>query len=141
MAKLLRHERPLFQARLALVLQYGRFVLVGCGATLVHVLVYAASIEFWRLQPLLANALGFAAGVNVSFVGHRRWTFRGTAAEARRSFVRFWVVALLGFALNSLFVQLVTGTLGLHYGWSIPLIAGGTPVFTFNLSRAWAFRG
>ena len=50
-------------------------------------------------------------------------------------------LVLLGFALNSLFVQLVTGTLGLHYGWSIPLIAGVTPVFTFNLSRAWAFRG
>jgi hypothetical protein len=51
------------------------------------------------------------------------------------------VVALFGFALNSLVVQLVTGTAGLSYYWSIPLIAGITPLATFALSKFWAFRG
>ena len=106
-----------------------------------HVAVYAGTIELLGLRPLVANALGFAIAVNVSFLGHRRWTFAGGAtADARRSLVRFWLVALLGFALNSGFVQLVTGTLGLHYGWSIPLIAGVTPVLTFTFSKLWAFR-
>lgn len=122
-------------------LQYGRFAIVGLGATAVHVAVYAGTIELLGLAPLIANALGFAAGVNVSFIGHRRWTFAGgTPADARRSLGRFWLVALVGFALNTGFVQLVTGTLGLHYGWSIPLIAGVTPVVTFTLSKLWAFR-
>ena len=65
---------------------------------------------------------------------------RGGAADARRSLLRFWLVALVGFALNTGFVQLVTGTLGLRYRWSIPLIAGVTPVLTFTLSKLWAFR-
>ncbi|MFZ1427239.1 MAG: GtrA family protein [Geminicoccaceae bacterium] len=122
-------------------LQYGRFALVGLGATIVHVLVYAATIEWLALPPLLANALGFATGVNLSFVGHRRWTFRTEApAASRRSLFRFWAVALIGLALNTAFVQIVTGTLMLHYIWSIPLIAGVTPVLTFTLSRSWAFR-
>jgi putative flippase GtrA len=124
-----------------LALQYGRFTLVGLGATALHVLVYAATIELLDLAPLAANALGFAAGVNVSFIGHRRWTFAGGYAEnTARSLARFWVVALMGFALNTGFVHLVTGTLGLHYRWSIPLIAGVTPVVTFTLSKLWAFR-
>ena len=128
-------------ALLRLGLQYGRFAIVGLGATAVHVAVYAGTIELLGLGPLVANALGFAIAVNVSFVGHRRWTFgSGPTADARRSLVRFWLVALLGFALNSGFVQLVTGTLGLHYGWSIPLIAGVTPVLTFTFSKLWAFR-
>ncbi len=59
----------------ALGLQYGRFAVVGLVATLVHVFVYAASIEWLGQTPLAGNALGFAAGVNVSFLGHRRWTF------------------------------------------------------------------
>ena len=106
-----------------------------------HVAVYAGTIELLGLRPLVANSLGFAIAVNVSFLGHRHWTFAGGATEdARRSLVRFWLVALLGFALNSGFVQLVTGTLGLHYGWSIPLIAGVTPVLTFTFSKLWAFR-
>ena len=56
------------------------------------------------------------------------------------SLARFWVVALIGFALNSMFVHLVTGVFGLAYGWAIPLIAGVTPVVTFILSKLWAFR-
>lgn len=122
----------------ALALQYGRFVAVGVAATAVHVLVYAGLIEALGLAPLIANALGFAAGVNLSYLGHRHWTF----GQGRPGAVaRFWVVALLGFALNSLWVQLVTGTLALPYGWSIPLIAGVTPILSFALSKAWAFRG
>ena len=39
-----------------------------------------------------------------------------------------------------MFVHLVTGVLGLAYGWAIPLIAGATPVVTFILSKLWAFR-
>ena len=39
----------------------------------------------------------------------------------------------LGFALNSLFVRLITVELGLAYGWAIPLIGGVTPLLTFTL--------
>jgi putative flippase GtrA len=125
-----------------LLLQYGRFGIVGLGATLIHVLAYAGLIELLAAPPLVANALGFAAGVNLSFAGHRGWTFRDqhARADARRSLPRFWAVALLGFALNTTFVWLVTGPLALAYGWAIPLIAGVTPVVTFALSKLWAFR-
>jgi putative flippase GtrA len=135
------HRRPRARKLLVLGLQYGRFALVGLGATLVHVLAYAGAIELWGWAPLAANAIGFALGVNVSFLGHRSWTFRGAHAEAGPSLARFWVVALIGFALNSLFVHLVTGILGLAYHWAIPLIAGVTPLVTFALSKLWAFRG
>jgi putative flippase GtrA len=126
---------------LPLLAQAARFGVVGLGATLVHVLVYAGLIELLGTAPLLANALGFATAVNVSFIGHRHWTFSDQRqARAQHSLARFWVVALLGFALNTLFVWLVTGPLGLAYGWAIPLIAGVTPLLTFVSSRVWAFR-
>jgi putative flippase GtrA len=108
----------------------------------VHVLAYVAGIELFGLGPIAANALGFALGVNVSFAGHRSWTFRGASDVGRgRSLARFWMVALLGFALNTAFVHLTTGPLGLAYGWAIPLIVGVTPLVTFALSKLWAFRG
>jgi putative flippase GtrA len=134
--------RAALAALLPLGLQYGRFATIGLGATLLHVLVYAGTIELIGLAPPLANALGFAAGVNVSLLGHRSWTFRDARpCPARRTLARFWAVALFGLALNTAFVQLVTGTLALPYGWAIPLIAGVTPVVTFALSKIWAFRG
>ena len=121
---------------LALALQYGRFLVVGAGATAIHVLLYVAAAAMLGWPPLAANALGFAAGVQVSFFGHGRWTFRASTGRV----VRFWLVAGLGLALNSAFVQLVTADLGLGYGWAIPFIAGVTPVVTFTLSKLWAFR-
>ena len=121
---------------MALALQYGRFLVVGMAATAVHVSLYVGCVALLGMAPLLANAIGFALGVQVSYFGHGRWTFR----DAEGSRLRFWIVSGVGFALNTLFVQLVTGTLGLAYGWAIPLIAGVTPVLTFTLSKLWAFR-
>ena len=122
-------------------LQYGRFVVVGLGATLVHVAVYVATIELAGVAPLAANALGFATAVTISFLGHQHWTFRDAPGESgRNALLRFWGVALLGFLLNTLFVQLVTGTLGWSYDWAIPPMVAITPVITFLLSKLWVFR-
>lgn len=129
-------RRLLAPAWIALALQYGRFLVVGMAATAVHVSLYVGCVALLGMVPLLANTIGFAFGVQVSYFGHGRWTFR----DAEGSRLRFWVVSGVGFALNTLFVQLVTGTLGLAYGWAIPLIAGVTPVLTFTLSKLWAFR-
>jgi putative flippase GtrA len=135
-------DAPAPASLLPLLLQYARFGVVGLGATLVHVLVYAGLIELLALSPLAANTAGFALAVNLSFFGHRGWTFRDQRGpEARRSLWRFWVVALLGFALNTLFVWLVTDLLGLGYAYAIPLLAGVTPLATFALSKLWAFSG
>lgn len=122
-------------------LQYGRFVVVGFLATLVHVAVYAGTIQFLGAAPLLANTLGFVIAVNLSFLGHHFWTFHDPQVERSRSgLIRFWGVALTGFLLNTLFVQLITGTLGLSYAWAIPPMVGVTPFVTFLISKFWAFR-
>ena len=104
-------------------------------------LVYAGTIELLALPPLLANALGFAAGVNLSFVGHRRWTFGGgPPVAARRSLARFWSVALVGFGLNSLFVQLVTGTLGPALWLGHPADRRRDAGADLHAQQMWAFR-
>ena len=81
-------------------------------------------------------------GVNVSFFGHRRWTFRRRSrGRVPRSLARFWVVALLGFALNTWVRPPGYRHARARLWLGIPLIAGVTPVVTFTLSKLWAFRG
>lgn len=133
-----RLSLPAWTAALGVLgLQFGRFAAVGVAATLVHVLVYSIAVALLDQAPQVGNTIGFAAGVNISYFGNRRWTF---ADRASASLARFWGVALFGFALNSLFVHLVTATLALAYYWAIPPIVAVTPVVTFALSRAWVFR-
>ena len=113
------------------------FALVGIGAALTHLAVFAL------LEPLvwpeLANALGFAVAFVVSFVGHRWLSFAGTRTPLWQSLQRYAVTALAGFAFNELcFVLLYR-----WWGWpsllALLLAMGLAAVQTFVLSRFWAF--
>jgi putative flippase GtrA len=129
---------------LAPVLQLGRFGVVGALATLTHALTFAAAIEALQLRPLLANFLGFALALCVSFLGHHHWTFRADARGGRphapSMFLRFALVALAGLALNSLIVVVVVEQLGLDYRIAMLLMMTLVPLVLFRLCKRFAFR-
>lgn len=114
------------------------FLVVGGSAALTHLgvftLVHDAMPAEW------ANALGFVVAFGVSFVGHRRLSFRDTGTSIQTSLLRFVLTALAGFVCNeAVFVLLLRGL-----DWpallaliSAMLAAAGQ---TFVLSRYWAFR-
>lgn len=114
------------------------FALVGGAAALTHMAVFALVLPL--MWPELANALGFGIAFGVSFIGHRRLSFRDTGTTTLQSLRRFGVTALAGFAMNeAIFVLLLRGL-----GWSswpalvTALIAAAGQ--TFLLGRFWAFR-
>ncbi|HEX9808560.1 MAG TPA: GtrA family protein [Alphaproteobacteria bacterium] len=128
-----------------LAVQYLRFGAVGVAATLTHVGLFAALIEFGGMAPLLANLVAFAVAVGVSFAGHYLWTFVEDRPgpgrwRATRAMGRFLVVALVGLALNSLVVYLVVHALALPYGYAILVMVSAVPVVLFLLNKFWAFR-
>ncbi len=113
------------------------FLAVGGTAALTHLVVFALTQH--RLWPELANATGFLVAFMVSFGGHRLLSFRDAATTVARSFQRFVVTALAGFATNEgVFVLLLRVA-----DWPALLallvalvVAAGQ---TFLLSRFWAF--
>jgi putative flippase GtrA len=129
---------------LAPVLQLGRFGIVGALATLTHALAFAAAIEVGHARPLLANLLGFALALGLSFLGHCRWTFRaelaGRRPEVSSMFLKFALVALTGLLLNSLIVVVVVERLDLDYRLAILLMVTVVPLLLFWQSRRFAFR-
>jgi putative flippase GtrA len=129
---------------LAPVLQLGRFGVVGALATLTHALTFAAAIETVHARPLLANFLGFALALCVSFVGHFHWTFRaetgGRGPDVASMFLRFALVALAGLLLNSLIVLVVVEQLGFDYRIAMLLMMTAVPLLLFWLCKRFAFR-
>ncbi|MFQ5468497.1 MAG: GtrA family protein [Kiloniellaceae bacterium] len=132
-------------ALLGLARQYLKFATVGGAATVTHVGLFAALIEWAELAPLLANLAAFCTAVGVSFLGHYHWTFAApdAAPTARagmdRSLPRFALVALFGLGLNSLVVYVVTGLLALSYLYAIAIMVSAVPVVLFALNKFWAF--
>jgi len=111
---------------------------VGGVAALVHVLVFEALRH--GIRPEWANLAGFVVAFGVSFIGHRRLSFRDAQTSVKQSFVRFGLTAVAGFLSNELSFMFLLH----HWGWSdwpaLIVALGVAAGQTFVLSRWWAFR-
>jgi putative flippase GtrA len=123
----------------ALAVQYLKFGLVGGLATLIHAVLFVALMETAGLGPMAANVGAYAVAVFVSYFGNFRWTF-GAARPEVGSFLRFCVATAAGFVLNTAAIWAIMDLYGLPYPYTLPVIAGVTPVVVFALNRAWSFR-
>jgi putative flippase GtrA len=117
--------------------QLARFGAVGIAAMAVHWLIVAILVPL-RSPPLLANVAGFAIAFNVSYAGHRRWTFAATTAK-HSTFKRFVGVALLSFAVNEALYYVLLQA-GMEYRVALLVVLVAVAALTFLLSRYWAFR-
>lgn len=123
---------------LRLVLQFGKFGVVGVMATALHFSVVVALVEGFAISPLPANALGYGLAFAVSWFGSSRWTFRG-ATVVRFAVPRFLCVSLLGLALNQGMNALVIYGIGVHYLAGLAASLVTVPIVTFTLNRAFVF--
>lgn len=121
-----------------MIRQLARFGAVGITAMAVHWMIVALLVPI-GLQPLIANTIAFAIAFNVSYVGHRYFTF-ADAATSHSTFKRFLGVALLSFALNEALYYLLLSA-GMEYRLALLLVLVAVAALTFVLSRYWAFRG
>lgn len=130
--------------RLIELLRVLRFGIVGLTAAAVHYWVVIALVELLHIAPLQANAGGFIVAFWVSYFGHRHWTFSDAVAThaqgAHPSFLRFLLVAVLGFCMNELLFYLLLRYAGWPYYLALAVVVFTVAVMTYVLSRLWAFR-
>ncbi len=118
--------------------QFATFAAVGVAATLAHVVVALSAHELGGLSPLSANAIGYGAAVSISYFGNARMTF-GREAMRLGQFSRFLLVSLAALALNQGLVFLLTDIARLPYAAALVPVVIVVPLFTFALSKVWAF--
>ena len=137
------HSTAMQRNFINLILQGGKFGIVGMLATATHVGLMVALIEWFGWRPLIANFGAFAVAFVVSFVGHYRWTFADQSAAGpdswRAPLARFLVMALTGLVLNSLAVFLVVDVFGLSYVYALAIMFSVVPAILFVIGKFWAF--
>ncbi|MGR3515145.1 MAG: GtrA family protein [Paracoccaceae bacterium] len=116
-----------------------KFASVGAVATVLHVGVALAVSSFFGFAPQLANALGFASAVTLSYFGQGRFTF---AQDLRHRFhaPRFLATALTGLVVSSGFTALVTSVLSAPFPLAMAAVAVAVPATTYVLCKFWVFR-
>jgi len=114
-----------------------RFGIVGVSAMAVHFAVVSLLVPR-GMAPLLANFPAFLVAFQVSYLGHRHWTFR-EQGHGSSSYLKLLVVSLSSFAANEgLYAVLLHMGLGYRAGLAVVLVL--VSAITFLASRFWVFR-
>ena len=122
------------------ILQILRFGITGTMATLVHFFMVIFLVETSYSDPLTANIFGFLSGFMISFSGHRFWTFSETSRTVGASLPRFLLIAATNFLGNQSLYYVLLVRLHIHYTIALILVLGLMALFTYCLSKWWAFR-
>jgi putative flippase GtrA len=127
--------------RRTMLAQLVRFIISGATVTALGIAVYAMVALVIRWHPQLGNVLAYLVAMGTGYVMHSQWSFRGHGAERDHATkVRFVIVSLISYALNSFWVWLLYTYLS--WGRAAPIVPMlfVTPVVTFTLNRQWVFR-
>ncbi|CKS34551.1 GtrA family protein [Variovorax sp. AB1(2024)] len=119
--------------------QFARFLVVGVANTLVGLSVIFAAKYFFDARDVVANAIGYAVGICVSFTLNSRWTFayKGDWVPA---VVKFFVATGIAYVANLATVVTAIDLLNLN---TYLAQAMGMPVYTvtaYLASRYIVFR-
>ncbi len=127
--------------RKTMLAQLARFAVTGAFVTALGVGVYALVALALRWEPQLGNFLAYVVAVATGYVMHSRWSFRDHGGERTKGTqLRFVVVSMISYALNSFWVWLLFSRLDLGRAAPIVPMLFVTPAVTFVLNRQWVFR-
>lgn len=116
-----------------------RFCVVGGGATMIHAGIFLVACA--GLPTFWANALGYVTSLVFNVTANFAWTFgepllaRSTAGKA----LRFFLITLVGFALNSVISVGMVDGLGARPVWAALLMVTVTPVTVYTLNVRLVF--
>lgn len=119
--------------------QFTRFAGVGVIGTAAHYLVLITLVQIGGVDPVWASGSGFVAGAFFNYQLNYRYTFHSNKKH-REAIIKFFIVAAIGLALNSLVIVILARHIGLHYLLSQVVATGLVLVWNFAGNRFWTFR-
>lgn len=119
--------------------QIAKFLTIGSLAAVVHFSVVVLLVQTFDYAPLIANVAGFVVSFQLSYWGHRLWTFSDTHVSHREAYPRLVAVQVLNFSINEALYYLFL-SLGLPYPLALLIVLAILPVFTFITSKFWVFQ-
>lgn len=122
-----------------IIKELSKFGIIGCSAAVVNFIAVILLVKAGLLSPLAANIIAFLIAFQVSFFGHKLWTFRHQGKHAA-TMTKFFIVAVLSFFLNEALFAGFLKYAHLYYPLALFITLMLVPPITFAFSKAWAFR-
>jgi len=118
--------------------QLMRFGVIGGLAAVTHYCI-AIYLTDQQVAAAWANLVAFIIAFWVSYFGHRYFSFDAGDLSHQQTLPRFILVAVFGFILNESLLLLMLHFTKISIALGLPFIIVITAIFTFILSRQFAF--
>lgn len=97
------------------LLKFVKFCLVGFSGIFVDFGFTYFFKEVVKLQKYIANAIGFSVAATTNYFLNRVWTFQSQNPHIAQEFSRFFLIALIGLAINSAIIWLMNGRFKVNF--------------------------
>lgn len=150
------HSLPLSDSNRREVKRFIKFAMVGTAGMVTHMTLFNILMLGLRLDPRLANAIGFVAAVMQNFTLNRRWTFpESRSREAGLQLGQFALVSVIGLLINSAVFWAVSHGLdtfwatliaeptlahAINNNFALATAIGVVLFWNFTANRLWTFR-
>ena len=122
-----------------LIVQLFRFGVVGVTGAVIHFSTVVFLVKNFSYAPLIANAMAFLVSFQVSYWGHRTFTFSNTDTLHRAAMPKLLLVQVFNFFANETLYYIFL-SMHIPYQLALILVLSILPIFTFITSKIWVFR-
>jgi putative flippase GtrA len=128
-----------YRQHFSLIIQLYRYALVGLTSAAIHFGSVVFLVQIFGFAPLSASIFAYPFSFQMSYWGHRLWTFDNTTASHLSAFPKLIMVQLVNFSVGqSLFFVFLK--MNIPYPIALLIVLAILPIFTFISSRWWVFR-
>jgi putative flippase GtrA len=120
--------------------QFIKFCLVGVVNTAIDFAVYYFLTRVVGIYFLLANLISVLVAMTFSFVFNKYWTFKNFNPKINKQYLKFALVNLVYFLLNTAIIWLGVSIMGLGDLWSKLLATAVGLAWSFGANKIWTFR-
>jgi len=108
------------------------------AGTLVHYGLMATLMIFFLFDAVLATTIGAVFGALINYLLNYFYTFQSKARH-HEAFIKFWLIASLGFGINGGIVALSEHSLNIDVVYAQLAATVSVFIFTFFMNRLWTF--
>ncbi|MFL1453584.1 GtrA family protein [Marinobacter sp. GN3S48] len=119
-------------------MKFIKFLGVGGAATLIQYGILIALVEGVQASAVVGSTIGYIVSGIFNYTLNYYFTFSSTAKH-RMAAIRFVIVAIIGLALNSSLVYLLTDVFSMFYIAAQVFATGVVVIWNFVAHKNWTY--
>jgi putative flippase GtrA len=115
-----------------MILKFFKFIVVGFSGMLVDFSITYLLKEKLRVHRYIANSAGFTLAASSNYLLNRLWTFQSNNPEVFTEFGKFFLISVIGLAINNLFLYIFEKKLNFYFAKFLAIMVTSLWNFTAN---------